>query len=175
MAIVDVEVMGVFLQALGNACVNLHLLAGEEAVEACSVEPMVWYPASRFAELFESVVGRFPTPDPVQERIGIEMMKLWYDPGPGRGIIKTAADFLRYQTGSLGYHSLTRGPAEQKGGFSLVELNEATGRATVRSTTPFDRTMERGVLLGGLRLTGDARFVRVDNDADRSVFHVEYH
>jgi hypothetical protein len=171
----DVEVMGVFLQALANACLNLHLLAGDEAVEACDVEPMRWYPASRFEELFQRVVGRFPTPEPVRERIGIEMMRLWFDPGPGRGIITSAADFLRYQTGSEGYHSLARGPAEQKGAFTLIELDEARGLAVVRSTTPFDRAMERGVLLGGTRLTGDATFARVDNDSDRSTFRVEYH
>jgi hypothetical protein len=171
----DVEVMGVFLQALANACLNLHLLAGEEAALACDVEPMSWYPASRFEELFQRVVGRFPTSEPVRERIGTEMMRLWYDPGPGRSIIATAADFLRYQTGSEGYHSLTRGPADQKGAFSLVELDEARGLAVVRSTTPFDRAMERGVLLGGLRLTGEATFARVENAPDPSTFRVEYH
>jgi hypothetical protein len=167
--------MGVFLQALANACLNLHLLAGDEAVEACAVEPMRWYPASRFEELFQRVVGRFPTPEPVRERIGVEMMRLWYDPGPGRSIISRAADFLRYQTGSEGYHSLTRGPADRKGAFTLAELDEARGRAVVRSTTPFDRAMERGVLLGGLRLTGEVTFAQVENEADRSTFNVEYH
>jgi hypothetical protein len=171
----EVEVMGVFLQALARACVNLHLLVGQEAADACAVEPMVWYPANRFVELFERVTGRFPNADPIKERIGAEMMKLWYDPGPGRGIIKTAVDFLKYQTGSEGYHSLTRGPDDHKGAFALAELDEKSGHALVKSTTPFDRTMERGVLLGGLKLTGDVHFVAVDNSKDRSAFQIELH
>jgi hypothetical protein len=170
-----VEVVGVFLQALARACVNLHLIAVEEAAEATAVEPMAWVPASRFIDLFERVLSRFPSPDPLKERIGMEMMKLWYDPGPGRSIIKTAIDFLHYQTGSEGYHSLTRGPEEAKGAFALVALDEKNGRATVRSTTPFDRTMERGVLIGGLKLTGDAHYVSVDNTEDGSIFHIELH
>jgi hypothetical protein len=175
MSTVGVEVMGVFLQALARACVNLRLLVGQEAAAACAVEPGVWYPASRFVDLFERVTGRFPTPEPIKERIGVEMMKLWYDPGPGRAIIKTAVDFLRYQTGSAGYHSLTRGPADAKGAFLLEALDEGGGRAVVCSTTPFDRTMERGVLIGGLGLTADIRFVSVDNAADPSIFAIEIH
>lgn len=170
-----VEVLGVFQQSLARACMNLDLIAGEEALEACNVEPNVWYPARRFQELTKHVVSRFSNPDPMLERIGIEMMKLWYDPGPGRGIIRTAVDFLRYQTGSEGYHSLVRGPETDKGVFSLVEVDEERGRAVVRSTTPFSRTMERGVLAGGLRLTGEIVFVEVRNEPDPSTFAIEFH
>lgn len=170
-----VEVLGVFVQSLATACLNLRVIAGGEVEAACRVDPMTWYPARRFEELFGRVVSRFPQSDPMRERIGMEMMKLWYDPGPGRGIVKTAADFLHYQTGSEGYHSIVRGPEPAKGRFALERYDEETGRAVVRSSTPFDRTMERGVLLGGLRLTGDAAFVSVDNSLDPSVFHVEFH
>jgi len=175
MDIADVEVFGVFLQSLGHACVNLQLIAGEEAAGACSVDPGSWYPAARFRELFEHVVGCFPNPEPLRERIGTEMMKLWYEHGPGRSIIASAVDFLRYQTGSEGYHSLVRGPESNKGAFSLLELDEPRGRAIIRSTTPFDRAMERGVLLGGLKLTGEVGYVKIENTPDASTFHVEFH
>jgi hypothetical protein len=173
--VASVEVLGVFQGSLARASVNLELLAGREAAEACNVEPVAWYPASRFQELVRQVVSRYPSPDPILERIGIEMMKLWYDPGPGRSIIRTSVDFLRYQTGSEGYHSLVRGPDAEKGAFTLVDLDEATGHAVIDSSTPFSRTMERGVLLGGLRLTGDANYVNVTNAPDPSRFVIEFH
>jgi serine/threonine protein kinase len=56
----------------------------------------------------------------------------------------------------------------------LEALDEARGTARMRSTTPFDRTMERGVLLGGIGLAGDLPHVLVDNAADPSVFEVVF-
>jgi hypothetical protein len=103
------------------------------------------------------------------------MMKLWYDRGPGRSVVERGIDFLHHQTGSQGYHGVTRGPAEQVGAFSLTALDEERGTARVSSTTPFDRTMERGVLLGGLRLAGDLVYVDVENHTDPSVFEIRFH
>ena len=68
-----------------------------------------------------------------------------------------------------------RGPTEDIGSFALAALDEKAGRARVRSTSPFDRTMERGILLGGMKLTEDLLYVDVDNSADPSVFHIEFH
>jgi hypothetical protein len=88
--------------------------------------------------------------------------------------VKRAVDFLHYQTGSNGYHSVVRGPADKVGAFALESLDEAAGRAIVRSTTVFDRTIERGVLIGGLETAGDLAFVEVDNSTDPSVYRIRF-
>lgn len=170
----ELEMLGIFLQSFAFACVNLKLLLGDRAEALIESAPDQWYPADRFAEAVRSIEARFPSPEPIKERVGIEMMKLWYERGPGRTIVKRAVDFLHYQTGSNGYHSVVRGPADKVGAFALESLDEAAGRAVVRSTTVFDRTIERGVLIGGLETAGDLAFVEVDNSTDPSVYRIRF-
>ena len=170
----QLELLGIFLQSFGNACVNLKLLFGGQAEPLLASSPEAWYPASRFLDAVRSIEARFPDPEPIKERLGIEMMKLWYERGPGRNIVARGVDFVRFQTSSNGYHSVVRGPASAVGEFALETLDETAGRATVRSTTAFDRTMERGVLIGGMQLAGDLEYVDVDNSGDPSVFHLRF-
>lgn len=85
------------------------------------------------------------------------MMKFWYEVGPGKQHVKRGTDFLRFRTSSEGYNSVIRGDPARIGEFTLVDLNEKEGTAVVRSTTPFDKDMERGVLGGGMALTQDFR------------------
>lgn len=171
LAMNDVEVKGVFLSSLASACLNLQVIAGSDAGGA--VDPIGWYPAGRFRDLFELVDRRFASPDPIKERIGIEMMRLWYQHG-GRAVAPTGVAFLRFQTGSEGYRSIVRGSSSATGEFTIEKLDETRGIAVVRSTTPFDRSMERGVLLGGMQAPGDLLYVDVVNREDVSTFHIRF-
>jgi len=171
----EIELSGVFLQSFGRACKNLHILASERVEEILATRPDGWYPAASFVTLFHAIETRYRDFEPIKERIGVEMMKLWYELGPGRSLVSSGVDFLRFQTGSQGYHSVVRGPSTAVGAFSLQELDEGAGRARVASTTPFDRTMERGVLLGGMQLAGDLVYVDVRNAPDPSTFELTFH
>jgi hypothetical protein len=170
----DLELLGIFLQSFGRACVNLKLLFGEQAEALLSSTTDGWYPADSFVGAVHAIEARFPNAEPIKERLGVEMMTLWYEQGPGRGIVKRGVDFLRFQTGSSGYHSVVRGPASVVGEFALEDLDEKTGRARVRSSTVFDRTIERGVLVGGLQLAGDLEYVDVDNSNDSSLYRIRF-
>ncbi len=175
MAKPEIELLGVFLQSLAAACVNLQIVAKDQAAAILSTQPQSWYPAAHYIDFLQSLSQRYVHFEPIKERIGAEMMRLWYEQGPGQQLIKSGVDFLRYQTSSQGYHSVVRGPAEEVGSFALEAIDEAAGRARVRSTSPFDRTMERGILLGGMKLTQDLLYVDVDNSADPSLFFIEFH
>ena len=175
MAKQDIELLGVFLQSLAAACVNLQIVARDQATAILSTQPQQWYPAAHYIDFLRSLSQRYEHFEPIKERIGAEMMRLWYEHGPGRTVIDSGVGFLRYQTSSAGYHSVVRGPAADIGAFTLEELDETAGRARVRSTSPFDRTMERGILLGGMGLTSDLVYIDVDNAADPSLFHIEFH
>ncbi|MFO0694111.1 MAG: hypothetical protein U0230_11185 [Polyangiales bacterium] len=170
-----VELLGVFVHSFARACVNLQILGTAEIDALLAVPPESWVPGERFASTLEAIAARFENPAPILERVGEEMMALWYDHGPGRGLVNGGVEFLRFQTGSQGYRSVVRGPEEALGAFSLEHLDEAAGRARVRSTTPFDRTMERGVLIGGMKLAGDLVYVDVDNSGDPSVYEIRFH
>ena len=172
----NVELLGLFLLSFGRACVNLHALVGDELEQLLAgVEPLGWVSAGRFMAARQAIKRRYRDFEPILERIGIEMMKLWYEQGPGRSVVTRAVDFLHYQTSSNGYSSVVRGPAEHVGNFTLVAVDSEDGSAVVRSTTPFDRAMERGVLIGGLQVAGDAVYVEVDNSADPDIFQIRLH
>lgn len=168
----SVELSGFFLLSFTRACINLNAIVGDDMEKLVGgIDPQSWLPASSFLAALDLIAGRYPQFEPILERIGAEMMRLWYEFGPGRSIVHKAIDFLHFQTGSEGYASVVRGPAEGVGRFVLESIDAQSGTAVVHSTTPFERAMERGVLLGGLQLAGDAIYVDVDNsrDADRFV------
>jgi hypothetical protein len=168
------ELLGIFLQSFAGACINLKLLIGDDAARLTSAAPDVWYPAELFVDSVRSITSRFADAEPIKERIGMEMMRGWYERGPGRSIVSRGVEFLQFQTGSGGYRSVVRGPEELIGAFELEELDETAGRACVRSSTSFDRTIERGVLIAGLEVAGDLVYVDVDNSVDPSVFRIRF-
>jgi hypothetical protein len=172
----EIELAGFFLHAAGHAFVHLRMLGGPDVEQLCAgVEPNGWYPSARFAALLGAVQKRFRDVDPVLEQLGVQMMSDWYSLGPGKGAVKTGVEFLKFQTSSQGYRSVVKGPDSAIGQFALDTLDEAAGTARVRSTTPFARSMELGVLLGGMRAPGDLTYVDVDNKADASVFEIRFH
>ena len=59
--------------------------------------------------------------------------------------------------------------------FVLEHIDSATGRAVILSTTPFDKHLERGVLIGGMSAPGDLDFVDVVYDPTTHRYLVEYH
>lgn len=171
----ETKLAGYFVDSVARAFVHLHMLGGPEVAElTAGVEPMTFYPYPRFAALLKAVEKRFRDMDPVLEQLGIQMMSDWYEHGPGKQVVTTGVGFLRFQTGSEGYRSVVSGPAEAIGEFTLEALDEAAGTARVRSTTPFPKTLERGVLIGGMRAPGDLTYVDVDNSADPQVFDVTF-
>jgi hypothetical protein len=83
----ELELIGIFLQSFGNACVNLKLLLGDHASMLLGAEAERWYPVTVFFDAVKRIEDRFPNPEPIKERLGIEMMHLWYERGPGRSVV----------------------------------------------------------------------------------------
>jgi len=102
------------------------------------------------------------------------MMLSWYNFGPGKQIIKSGVDFLIFQSGSQGYRSLVEGPEELVGSFDLVEIDEKNGKALIHSTTPFNKNLERGVIIGGMSAPCDLDYIDVNNDEDEYYFKIEF-
>ena len=103
------------------------------------------------------------------------MMKGWYHYGPGKEIIKTGTDFLHFQTSSEGYYSVVKGPKEKIGDFKLEKIDLDRGYAKVFSTTPFNRDMERGVLIGGMKAPNDLDYIEVNNNKDINNFEIIFY
>jgi PAS domain S-box-containing protein len=170
----DTQILGALPLSFGQACINFHFFIAEERPFLENIKADEWYPLQKFSKILNTIREKYPDPAPIFERIGIEMMNQWYSHGPGKQIIKKGIDFLHFQTSSEGYYSVIRGKPDQIGDFSLLSLDEDNGTAVVKSTTPFDRDMERGVLIGGLGTCGDLVYVKVDNSDNEDIFHIHF-
>ena len=166
-------VHGTLMAGFAQACINLNIVAGRRAADLLTdLDVARWYPLKRWFELEQTLASAYTDVDPIRLKLGIEMMTLWYSRGPGRDIIRRGADYLHFQTGTTGIVSVIRGPV---GSFRLREFDAAAGRAVIHSTTPFNRTIERGVLIGGLLAPGDIDYVDVRNDGDPDLLIAEFH
>lgn len=172
----ELVVAGATLQGFAQACINLNIVAGTDAASMLQqVDLFGWYPFERLREIERIVISSYENAGPILERVGIEMMLGWYHVGPGKQIIDRGAAFLTFQSGSEGYHSVVHGPEELVGSFDLEEINEDAGTAVIHSTDPFNKDLERGVIIGGMSAPGDLDYIDVDNSDDEHYFHVEFH
>lgn len=172
----ELVVLGATLQGFAQACINLNIVAGSQAGGLLSgIEMNGWYPFDRLREIESVVIGAYESAGPILERVGMEMMLGWYHYGPGKEIIKKGIDFLEFQSGSQGYHSVVKGPKELVGSFDLVELSVEKGSALIHSTNPFNKDLERGVIIGGMSSAGDLDYIDVDNSEDEQRFVIEFH
>jgi len=170
----ETQILGALPLSFGQACLNFNFLLPEEMGFLEQIEPEEWYPIEKVLSILNSVGEKYSDPAPIYERIGMEMMSLWYSHGPGKQLIKRGVDFLHFQTSSEGYYSVIRGNPDQIGNFSLLSVDEQKGTAVVRSTTYFNRDMERGVLIGGLGAPKDLIYINVDNSEDKDVFQIRF-
>ena len=106
-----VELNGVFILSFARACMNLKIVVGAEAEQLAAASPReAWYPVERFTDTLAKLDRRFPDFDPIKEQIGVEMMKLWYELGPGRAIVKRGVDFLTWALSPAPAGSARAGP-----------------------------------------------------------------
>ena len=171
----ELKVFGATILGFANACINLNIVAGSRATSLISgIEVNGWYSFERLREIERMVVESYEKCGPIMERAGIEMMSIWYKAGPGKELVKRGVDFLYFQSGSQGYASVVKGPKDQVGSFDLEEIDEAQGRAIIHSTDPFNKDLERGVIIGGLSAPGDLDFIDVDNSDDPHYFRIQF-
>jgi len=171
----DLVVFGATIQGFAQACINLNIVAGAKAENLIGeIEVTGWYPFDKLREIEKVVFEVYENSGPILERVGMEMMLCWYNFGPGKEIIKKGVDFIHFQTGSQGYASVVKGPEKLVGSFNLEFLDEDSGRARINSTTPFNKDMERGVIIGGMSAPGDLDFIDVKNDENPQIFRIEF-
>ena len=176
MGIDKLEVSGALFQGYAQACLNLHIIAGKKVTDIVSnIDVMEWYSLSKWIELEKMVLHSYKNAKAILVRVGMEMMFSWYQFGPGKKIINKGVDFLHYQTSSEGYASVMKGSMEHVGSFELKSIDTKEGFAVINSTTPFNRKMECGVLIGGMLAPGDLDYVDVVNYNDPNILEIEFH
>lgn len=172
----ELEVFGATILGFAQACIHLNIVAGSKTNDLIKdIEVNKWYPFENLRDLERIVIESYENVEPILERVGTEMMQTWYNFGPGKQIIDGGVDFLHFQSSSQGYASVVKGPEELVGSFKLVKLEEKLGKALIHSTTPFDKNLERGVIIGGISAPGDLDYIDVNNDEDEHYFNIEFH
>ena len=171
----ELKVFGATIHGFAQACINLNIVVGPKASSLISdIDINRWYPFERLRNIEGIVIESYENVEPILERVGMEMMLSWYNLGPGKQIIKRGIDFLYFQSGSQGYSSVVKGPEELVGSFDLVEIDEEKCTALIHSTTPFNKSLERGVIIGGMSAPGDLEYIDVNNDEDENDFKIEF-
>ncbi len=169
------NVFGATVHGFAQACINLNIVAGSKASSLISdIDVNGWYPFESLRELERIVIESYENESPIMERVGMEMMFSWYKYGPGKNIFKKGIDFLYFQTDSQGYASVVKGPEELVGTFKLLEIDEKKGKALIHSTDPFNKDLERGIIIGGMSAPGDLDYIDVKNDEDEHYFKIEF-
>ncbi len=170
------SVLGATLHGFAQACINLNVVAASEVSDLLKdIEMRGWYPFERLYVLELRVTAAYDNAGPILERVGAEMTLAWYHHGSGKDIVKRGVDFLHFQAGSQGYHSMVKGPEKQVGSFDLLEIDEARGSALIHSTDPLNKDLERGLIIGGMSAPGDLDFIDVDNSDSPQRFKIEFH
>jgi hypothetical protein len=171
----ELVVFGATIQGFAQACINLNIVAGAKAQNLIGeTEVTGWYPFEKLREIERVVVEAYENSAPILERVGMEMMLGWYNYGPGKEIVNNGVGFLYFQTGSQGYASVVKGPENLVGSFNLEHLDEEAGKARIHSTTPFNKDLERGVIIGGMSAPGDLDFIDVKNEKNPQIFEIEF-
>lgn len=171
----DVQVFGALMHGFATASIGLNIVAGPTAEGLVqNIDPNEWYPIEKWYGLQEIVLTEYEDQGPIMQKIGEEMMSNWYKLGPGKEKVKTGVEFLEFQTGSEGYYSVVKGTPEQIGDFALKDLDKESGKAVIYSTTPFNKDMERGVLIGGMKAPGDLELIDVSNDENPNQFNISF-
>jgi hypothetical protein len=170
------KVLGALIMGYAQACLNLNIIAGKKVTDYLNnIQPTEWYSLARWTELEKIVLQSYQNASAILVRVGMEMMLAWYKFGPGKDIINNGVSFLNFQTSSEGYASVVMGTAEEVGSFELQSLDPEQGLAVVHSTTPFNRNMECGVLIGGMKAPGDLDYIDVVNTKVPDIIEIEFH
>jgi|GEM_PF-1226222 len=173
---IEGEALGALFHGYTTACTNLKILANLKTKEYLSTLAFDgWCPLQYLMNFSIMIRQTYRQPEAILEKLGITMMDGWYHQGPGKEFIKKGEDFLSFQTGAMGYQSVVRGPVHVVGKFDLVEFYKEECRGIIHSTTPFDRDIERGVIIGGMLAPGDISFVNVDNSKNPNIYHIYWH
>lgn len=169
----QIKTDGIFFLSFLKAGESLKLLLDIDNGTIDRYKAGVWYDIEEFIRLLSSI-NHYQHHEVILERIGEEMMQSWYYNGPGRQLISSGVDFIRFQSGSAGYQSVVQGSKEYIGEFQLLMLDENKGIAKIHTTTPFPNALERGVLYGGIGLIGDVLYYDILSSNEKDHFEIRF-
>ena len=157
------EVAGAFLLGLVESFRNLQLHPEVEWI-LCpgGVDPKDWYPYSLLIDILHRLEQAIPSSNTLFFRAGMNFLRLWYENGPGKAMIRSSLDWLYANRDGGGYKTVVRGgDRDEIGWCALRSLDEQAGIAVYDNVTPLVPEYVRGVFYGGCVLFDDLDYVDV--------------
>ena len=101
-----IELSGFFVLSFSRACINLNAIVGDEMASwSTGSIRRDWLPASSFRAALDLIADRYPQSSRSWSASGMEMMRLWYEFGPGRSVVKEDHRFSALPDRLWGYAS----------------------------------------------------------------------
>lgn len=162
------EVTGAFLLGLLHSFRNLNVLPASESLRRFgTISASEWYPYCQLMDLLQEIHAEVPRTGAILFRAGIHFIRLWYEQGPGRSMVRSGRDWLYANQHSGGYNSVVRGGSKEEIGWCDIQrIDEEAGIVVYENVTPLPPEYVRGVFQGGCLLFEDMDYVEVDVDAE---------
>ena len=157
------EVSGSFLLGLIESFSNLYVIATNGLnLQLPDVEAEKWYPFSLLIDTLRSIEKTIPLFKDLFFRAGVNFLRIWYEQGPGKDMIRSTTDWLYANQNSGGYNSVVRGgTAEEIGWCRLLRIDLVAGIAIYENVTPLLPDYVLGVFYGGCVIFDDVDYVDV--------------
>ncbi len=98
----------------------------------------------------------------------MNLIRSWYYHGPGRQIIHSSMDWLRFNKGDDGISQVSRGDSPEQIGWNIcLVLDEAAGLAVYECVMPIHGEFISGVVYQGCKIFDDLAYVTVDTNSVR--------
>lgn len=158
------QLAGAMLVGLVRSLRNVQAISGRHAAEmVAGVKSDGWYPMSSFFGMLKEIEGFEVDLAPILFQAGASFVQDWVANVGMADVMTSAASFIRLQADNGGYAMVHRGALEEIGWLELHALDEAAGRATIVSFTPYPLEFERGLFYCGLLLCDDVDYAHVDS------------
>jgi hypothetical protein len=162
------EVSGAFLLGLLNSFHNLNVLPASDSIrELGTLDPTGWYPFGQLMDLLQEIHSEVPRAGAILFRAGVHFIRLWYEYGPGKTMVKSGRDWIFANQNSAGYNSVVRGGSKDEVGWcNIQKIDEHAGIVVYENVTPLSPDYVRGVFYGGCLLFDDMDYVDVAADSE---------
>ena len=162
------EVAGSFLLGLVSSFQNLCTLPqGGMNLNLSQIDPHGWYPYSMLIDAQNEIERTLPSKH-IMFRAGINMLRMWYEIGPGKDMMSSGIEWLHSNDESAGYNSAVRGGDRDEIGWCYVQsVDEEAGIALVENVMPLSANYLEGIFYCGCILFDDMEYVQVESTTER--------
>ena len=161
------EIMGSILIGLIYSFKSIRAISNNKADDLVKdYKSAEWYPMADFFNLLRVLCVRNIDYKPILFQAGSAFIRDWYFNGPGKNLLSSSIEYLKFQGATGGYEAVHRGDSDDIGWQELIELNEEAGYAKILCVNPYPKAFEHGVFYAGVMMFDDMEYVEVSSEEE---------